>query len=63
MTKIFSIGRLVVQIGWAKSGTWGVTEGNTHRTYLFSLHMVKRNGVTAVSMIMGPICFMSGIEI
>ena len=62
MTKVFSIKRLVVFIGWAKSGTWTITTDKETRTYLISMHLVQREEKTVLSLIVGPVSLMLGIK-
>lgn len=60
MIKIFSVGRFVFQVGFAKSGTWSVTENDCKRIYLLSLHIVKKDNIPAISIILGPFALMFG---
>jgi len=60
VTKIFSIWRFVISVGWARSGLWETTTKKDRRTYLFSLHLVERNGDKALSLLIGPVSLIVG---
>ena len=61
MSKVFNVGRFVVQVAWSKSGTWGVTEDSGRlRTYWFSIHGMVDDGRKATHIIIGPFSLMVG---
>lgn len=60
MTKVFSIWRLVISFGLARSGTWSNTTGNEKRVYLFSLHVLHKGEETALMFIVGPLLLIIG---
>lgn len=62
MNKIFSAFGIVLSVGWAKSWTWGITDGDIRRTYLLSFHIVRKLEVPAVSIIVGPLSIMVGLS-
>ena len=61
MTKVFSIGRLVISLGWARSGFWATTKGGEQCIYLASLHLVRKEGKTGFSLVAGPASLIIGI--
>lgn len=56
MSKSFSIGRLVISIGLAKSGLWGKGED----TYLLHIGTFSRDNHTALKIIILPLSLMVG---
>jgi len=56
MTKDITIGRLILQFGWAENGTWEVTntDGMKH-VYLISCHIVKYEEFRSLFFILGPL--------
>jgi len=63
MTKVFSIWRFVLMLGWAKSGTWWVTNEREQRTLYFSIHKVKEVGsdLSAFGVIILPLSITFGL--
>lgn len=61
MTKVISLWRMVVSVGWARSGTWSNICGREERTYIASLHIVKRDGNKALSFVIGPASLIIGL--
>ena len=59
MKKIFTIWRFVIQLGWAKSGTWGTTVKDTEfpyvRTTLVGIMLLNSDKKRAIEFILGPI--------
>lgn len=62
MTKIFSIWRFVIMLGWAKSGTWWVTNDRESRTLYLSIHKVDEAGsdLSALGIIILPLSITIG---
>ena len=63
MTRIFSVWRILVGLGWAKSGTWAVTTKLEQKVFLISLHVIKREDSKALSLIIGPLSVTVGFII
>lgn len=49
MTKVFSIWRFVIMLGWAKSGCWWVTNDREQRTLYLSIHKVAESNTDLVT--------------
>lgn len=66
MQKVFSIGRVVVSLGWARSGAWATTRNEEQRIYLVSLHLLRKpvddNRTTLLSLIVGPASLIIGFS-
>jgi len=60
MSKIFSIWRFVVSVGFARSGTWSNTTEVEQRTYIVSLHLLRREDKTAINLVIGPLSLIVG---
>lgn len=64
MNKTFSFWRFVINIGIAKSGTWSVTNEDSQRIMLFSIHTVTsskyENCNKALAIIFLPFSFIIG---
>lgn len=56
MTKDIKIGKLLLQFGWAETGTWETSDsdGITH-LYLFSCHLVKYQMFRSLFFVLGPV--------
>lgn len=61
MTKVFSLWRIVVSIGWARSGSWSTICGREERHYIASILIVKIDGNKALSIVIGPASLIVGI--
>lgn len=60
MNKVFGFWRITISIGWARSLTWAVTTTKEQRIFLLSLHIINRNGLSALGLIIGPIALTFG---
>lgn len=59
---IFSLGRVVLGVKWAKSLLWFSREQvNDKRTHFLSVGFIERSGCKAVSIIVLPISLTIGI--
>jgi hypothetical protein len=59
---IFSLGRVVIGIKWAKSLLWFSKEqSNDIRTHFLSISLIERAEDKALSIIILPICITIGI--
>lgn len=63
MTKIFTLWRLVLKIGWAKSGLWTSTTSKEKQTHIIALRLLNRNGDKALSLVIGPVLIVGAIVI
>ena len=61
MSKVFSIGNLVVMIGFARSGAWSKTSDEERRIFLFSVNIIKKNNNTGYELIIGPFLLVAGL--
>ena len=63
MQKVINLGRLVLSIGWAKSGLWTSTDSKIlpeTKTHLITVRIISRGGSTALSVIVLPVLLMIG---
>lgn len=59
--KIVNAGPFVVGLGFARSGTWSLTERNGDERIVFAgIHVVRRHEHRAVSVILGPLSLIVG---
>lgn len=69
MTKVFSIGPVVISLGWARSYTWATTKPGEQRVYLVSLHVTRKPlasagnaHATLLNLILGPASLIIGFS-
>jgi len=63
MQKVFTIGRLVLSVGWANSGLWRSTDLTAlpeTKIHLMAIRIISRGGSTALSVIVLPVSLMIG---
>lgn len=56
-----NVWRICLHLNFARSGTWANNQNGTLRTELLAICLVQKEGLSAVSVVIGPVKIMGGL--
>ena len=61
-SKLFEVGRILVEVNWAKSSSWALDDNRGYRyVFLFSILLLRKGDLTALQIFIGKLKLTFGI--